>query len=103
MKLRDYRPISLVTSLYKIVVKVFATRLKEVMGNTISSSQGTFVKGKQIMDAALIANEVVEEVRQKNKEGLVLKINFEKACDYVKWGFLEEVLLRKGFAYRWRK
>ena len=35
LKLKDYRPISLVTSLYKILAKVLASRLKEVMGETI--------------------------------------------------------------------
>ncbi|KAM2004953.1 hypothetical protein FF1_000090 [Malus domestica] len=103
VKLRDYRPISLVTSLYKIVTKVLANRLKEVMGSTISPSQGAFVKGRQILDAVLVSNEVVEEVRQKKEEGLVFKIDFEKAYDHVDWSFLEDVLLRKGFGFRWRK
>ncbi|KAM1060262.1 hypothetical protein TB1_024191 [Malus domestica] len=103
VNLKDYRPISLVTSLYKVVAKVLATRLKNVMGSTISQSQGAFVKDRQILDAVLVANEVVEEVRQKKEEGLVFKIDFEKAYDHVDWRFLEEVLLRKGFGYRWRK
>ena len=83
LKVTDYRPISLVTGSYKIVVKTLASRLREVMGSTISPHQGAFVKGRQILDAVLIANEVVEEVRQKKEEGLVFKIDFEKAYDHV--------------------
>ena len=103
LKVTDYRPISLVTGLYKIVAKTLASRLREVMGSTISPHQGAFVKGRQILDAILIANKLVKEVRQKKEEGLVFKIDFEKAYDHVEWRFLDEVLQRKGFGNRWRK
>ncbi|CAL8157492.1 unnamed protein product [Prunus armeniaca] len=63
-------------------------------------SLGAFVKGRQILDAALIANEVVEESRKLNKLGMV--INFEKAYDHVEWRFVDEVMIRKGFGDRWR-
>ena len=36
--LKDFRPISLVGSLYKILAKVLANRLKRVVGNVISNS-----------------------------------------------------------------
>ena len=103
LKVTDFRPISLVTGLYKIIAKPLASRLKEVLAATVSPNQGAFVKDRQILDAVLIANEVVEEVRQKKEEGLVLKIDFEKAYDHVEWRFLDEVLQRKGFGNRWRK
>ena len=50
------------------------------------------------MDAILIANEVVDEKRRSGEEGIVFKINVEKAYDHVDWGFLEHVLERKGFS-----
>ena len=102
-KLGDFRPISLVSSLYKIVSKVLAFRLREVLEGTISSAQGAFMKGRQILDAVLIANEVVEDVRKKKDEGLVFKIDFEKAYDHVEWAFLDDVLGKKGFGLRWRR
>ena len=63
IKVKDFRPISLVTSIYKIITKVLATRLSEVLFNTISKNQCVFVLGRQILDAALIANEAVDDVR----------------------------------------
>ena len=53
------------------------------------------------MDGVLIANEVVNEKRYLGEEGLVFKINFEKAYD-VNQGFLDHVLKRKGFNTKWR-
>ena len=102
VKVTDYRPISLVTSLYKVISKVLASRLREVLGNTISQSQGAFVQKRQILDAVLVANEVVEEVRKQKRKGLVFKIDFEKAYDHVEWNFVDDVLERKGFGVKWR-
>ena len=56
----------------------------------------------QILDAVLIANEVVDEKRRSGEEGVVFKIDFEKAYDHVDWGFLDHVLQRKGFSQKWR-
>ncbi|KAL5543048.1 hypothetical protein UlMin_010758 [Ulmus minor] len=103
LRIKDLRPISLVTSLYKIISKVLALRLREVLGETISKEQGAFVKGRQILHVALVANEVVEEYRVSGKEGVVFKVDFEKAYDHVDWNFLDFALEKKGFETRWRK
>ncbi|RVW25910.1 putative mitochondrial protein [Vitis vinifera] len=59
-------------------------------------------KGETNLDAILIANEVVDEKRRSGEEGVVFKIDFEKAYDHVDWGFLDHVLQRKGFSQKWR-
>ena len=43
--LRDFRPISLVGSLYKWLAKVLANRLKKVVEKVVSKAQGAFVGG----------------------------------------------------------
>ncbi|RVW94701.1 Protein transport protein Sec24-like CEF [Vitis vinifera] len=78
------------------------TDLPKVLQDTIFMSQGAFVEGRQILDVVLIANELVYEKRRSREEGLVFKIDFEKAYDHVDWGFLDHVLERKGFSSRWR-
>ena len=57
---KDYRPISLTTSLYKIMAKAIANRLKSMLPTTISPNQLAFVKGRQITDTILMANEVAD-------------------------------------------
>ncbi|RVW70928.1 hypothetical protein CK203_050584 [Vitis vinifera] len=65
--------------------------------------RGAFVQERQILDAVLIANEIVDEKRRSGEEGVVFKIDFEKAYDHVSWDFLDHVLEKKGFSPRWRK
>ncbi|KAM7490623.1 hypothetical protein LguiA_033544 [Lonicera macranthoides] len=102
ISIKDFRPISLVTSLYKVLAKVLSLRLKRVLGETIDLSQGAFVHGRQILDLMLIANEVVEDCRVNKREGVVFKIDFEKAYDHINWDFLDFLLDKKGFGRRWR-
>jgi hypothetical protein len=51
-----------------------ANRLRCVVGTVVSESQSAFVKGKQILDGILIANEVVDEARRMHKELLLFKV-----------------------------
>jgi len=47
----------------------------------VSDSQSAFIRGKQILDGILVANEVVDEARRMKKELLLFKVDFEKAYD----------------------
>ena len=58
--LKDFRPISLLGSLYKILAKVLANRLKKVVVKVVSDAQNACVEGPQITNASLIANEVID-------------------------------------------
>lgn len=99
---KDFRPISLITSVYKILAKVLANHLRKVLPSTISDSQGAFIVGRKILDQALLTYEAVEDYRAKRKEGVVFKIDFEKAHDHVDWDFLDKVMDEKGSGYKWR-
>ncbi|PNX67320.1 cysteine-rich receptor-like protein kinase, partial [Trifolium pratense] len=102
-RLNDFRPISLVGSLYKILAKVLANRLRLVIGSVISETQTAFVKDRQILDGILIANEVVDEARKSKKELMLFKVDFEKAYDSVDSGYLDKVMERMSFPTLWRK
>jgi len=102
-KLNDFRPISLVGSLYKILAKLLANKLKGVVGKVVSETQYAFVSGRQIMDGLLIDNEAVDEERKMKKELLLFKVDFEKAYDSIDWKYLDMVMVKMGFPTLWRK
>ena len=100
-KLEQYRPISLLGAMYKIISKVLASRMKKVLPSLIDECQSAFVKGREILDNVLMANEVVEDLRRSGRRGLCLKVDFEKAYDSVRWAFLYDMLSRMGFHNLW--
>lgn len=77
----DFRPISLVSSLYKIIAKVLYMRLKNVLGGLVSNSQGVFMKGRQITNRILVVNELVDGRKRSKELGLVYKTDLENAYD----------------------
>jgi len=102
-RLIEFRPISLVGSMYKIILKLVASRLRLVVGSVISETQSAFIKNRQILDGILIANEVVHEARKLKKELMLFKVDFEKAYDSVDWGYLDSVMEHMSFSVLWRK
>ena len=79
-RLNDFRPISMVGSLYKIL----SNRLRRVMFSVISETQSAFIHGRQI---------------QTKKDLLLFKVDFEKAFDSIDWSYLEVVMKKNEFSY----
>ncbi|GMJ14282.1 hypothetical protein HRI_005097400 [Hibiscus trionum] len=99
--MEDYRPISLVCSMYKLVAKVLSYRVSGCIHEFISENQFAFCPGKQILDCALISNEVFDVMKKGGRPGIVFKADFRKAYDTVDWHFLLFSIKMMGFGEKW--
>jgi len=102
----QFRPISLVGALYKIITKVMSCRIKDVMPLVIDEVQSAFLKDRGMLESVMMANEVIEEVQRSQRSqrsGVCLKVEFEKAYDSVRWSFMFDMLHRMGFHSKWVK
>ncbi|GJU31914.1 RNA-directed DNA polymerase, eukaryota [Tanacetum coccineum] len=99
---KDFRPISLIGSLYKIIAKILANRLVTVLGDIVNKVQSAFVADRQILDDPFMLNKLVQWCKLKKKQSMIFKVDFEKTYDLVRWDYLDDILNNFGFGVRWR-
>jgi hypothetical protein len=91
-RIQQYRPICLPNVSFKIFTKVATLRLNTVADHVDRPSQTAFMQGRNILDGVVSLHETVHELHSKKLNGVILKLDFEKAYDKVKWSFLHQTL-----------
>ncbi|MCO5571134.1 hypothetical protein L7F22_024867 [Adiantum nelumboides] len=91
--LRQWRPITLMSSVYKILARMISARLRPLLLDLIHSSQTGFVQDRSILDNVVTSYEAVEWARQTEQPIAIMLHDFEKAYDRVDWGFLEGTIV----------
>lgn len=94
----QYRPIAMANFKFKIITKIIADRLSQLMPVLISKEQKGFIHGRNIRDCLCTASEAANLLLNKSYGGnLILKIDISKAFDTLEWPFLLKVLKTFGF------
>jgi hypothetical protein len=96
-RIQQYRPISLLNVSFKIFMKVAAVRLNSVADHVVRSLQTTFMQERNILEEVVVLHGTLHELHTNKMNGVVLKLDSEKAYDEVKWSFLHQTLSMKGF------
>ena len=94
--LKKYRPISLLSCVYKIASGVLAMRLRTTLAKLINKDQTGFLAGRYLGENTRIIYDM-HYTEQNDMLGLLLLVDFEKAFDSISWSFLYKVLEFFGF------
>jgi hypothetical protein len=97
----DYRPISLLNTSVKVLTKILANRLQQVITKLVHQNQYGFIKDRSIQDCLAWAFECISLCHKSGKEMVILKLDFEKAFDKLEHAALIEILRHKGFGDKW--
>ena len=94
----QFRPISLCNFFNKVLSRILTDRMACLLPKIISPHQTGFVKGRNITENFLLAQEMVSSMGKKNRGGNVLmKLDMSKAYDRMSWGHIINILRRFGF------
>jgi hypothetical protein len=83
--IQKFRPICLLNVSFNFFSKVATIRLNYIAHKVVSPTQTTFMHGQNILEGIVILYEIIHEMHRKRLDGVILKIDFEKAYDKVKW------------------
>lgn len=100
--IRDYRPISLIHSIGKLITKCLVRRLAQVLDSLVRPNQTAFIRSRCIHDNFQLVRLSCKAIHAKRVPCVLLKIDIAQAFDSVAWNFLLEVLEHLGFGRRWR-
>ena len=91
--MKDYRPISCCNVIYKVISKIIANRLKQVLPKFVAGNQSAFVQDRLLIENVLLATELVKDYHKDTiSSRCAIKIDISKAFDSVQWSFIRNVL-----------
>jgi hypothetical protein len=100
--IKDFRPISLIHVIGKLVSNVLANRLAPKLGELIQMNQSVFIKGRIIHDNFMMVQRSAKLLHARQKPSFLLKIDIACTFDSIAWSFLLKILHHMGFSACWR-
>ena len=101
--IKNWRPISLLNVDMKLISKVLASRLKNVISSIVNENQVAYVNNRFISESGRLISDVLEITNSLNIEGLLMTVDIEKAFDSINHSFLICVLKKFGFGNDFQK
>jgi hypothetical protein len=95
--LKNWRPITLLNTDYKLLTKGIANRIKPILHKIISDDQGGFVKGRYIGCNIQRITSMINICEESEVNNILVNIDFEKAFDTIKWDFILQSMKNLNF------
>ena len=103
LELKNWRPISLLNTDYKICTKVLANRLRKVLPRIINKDQTCGIPDRSIYENLFLLRDTIDYVQHRHLSAAIISLDQEKAFDRVNHEFLHRVLSRFNFGPYFRR
>jgi hypothetical protein len=102
-EISNYRPITVLNTDYKIMMRSLTTRITSVVPNLIHKDQAGFMKGQRIEDQTELVKLMLDSCEAEEQNGVIICLDQEKAYDKVQhdfiWKTLDKLDFPKHFTY----
>jgi hypothetical protein len=97
----DFRPISLINCIVKIITKLMGNRLQLVIIPLLHQNQYGFIKTRTIQDCLAWTFEYIHQCKQSRRQIVILKLDFTKAFDTIEHNAILDMMKQLGFGHKW--
>jgi hypothetical protein len=97
----DFRPISLINCIVKIITKLMGNRLQSVIIPLLHQNQYGFIKTRTIQDFLAWTFEYIHQCKQSRRQIIILKLDFTKAFDTIEHNAILDMMKQLGFGHKW--
>jgi retron-type reverse transcriptase len=99
--INEYRPITLLNCVLKLLTKLLADRLQKVVLKIVHKNQYGFLKGRSIQDCLGWAFEFLHQCETSKQKIILLKLDFAKAFDTIDHSAMIKIMQQMGFDSKW--
>ena len=92
--LKYWRPISLLCTDYKILTKILANRLKQILPDIISQEQNCSIPQRTIFNNLFLIRDLIKYQKEKKQKFYLLQVDQEKAFDEIDRPFLFQTMIK---------
>ena len=103
MFLKNWRPLSLLNTDYKILAKVLAKRLEVILPLIIDDDQTGYIKSRYIGQNIRTIEDIISFTETYQLPGIILSVDFAKAFDTLNWHFIDVALQKFNIGTNMRK
>lgn len=95
--IKNWRPVSLLNTDYKILTKILANRITPALPDLINKNQTCGVPGRSSFENLYNLESIFDQCQNSNKRCLIVNIDQEKAFDRIEYKYIKAVLDKFGF------
>ena len=95
--LSNWRPLPMLSVIYKLASTSIANRIKPHLDQLISNEQTGFIPGRFIGESTQLIYDLMHYTEKMQIPGLLMIIDFRKAFDSISWSFIYKTLSLMGF------
>lgn len=96
-QVKNWRPITLLNISYKIIAKILARRIRDILKEVVLVTQIGFIKGRYILYNLITSWEAMNWAKDDKQNAAMVLLDFEKAYDRIEWPFVVNMLEAFGF------
>ena len=90
--LKNWRPLTLLSTYYKLISGCIAERLKPALNRIIGPEQKGYLPGRFIGEVTRTTYDIFSYAKNNNISGIILLIDFEKAFDSISFSYILDTL-----------